>query len=360
MAEAVRDADYVFIAFDTPVDAQDRSNLVPLETALTSCISHFKTSAIVVVSSQVPVGTCRRWRAQIQAAAPASSVDVVYSPENLRLGDAIACYRSPDRVVVGVDDDQTKARIARLFEPIGAPIHFMSIASAEMTKHALNGFLATSVSFINEIASLCEVAGADVLAVADAMKSDARIGPRAFLSPGFGFAGGTLARDVQALRDLGRQHGRATRLLESVLSVNAARPMLLLDRLGEVYDDIRGLTVGVLGLTYKAGTSTLRRSVSLEVIKTLTTAGARVRAYDPKADLNELDGDISFEIAADAYAAAHGAGALAILTEWPEFAALDFDRIRSTMARPLIFDGKNLLAGLGLGHRGFEYKGIGR
>src|SRR5207245_603085 len=173
--------------------------------------------------------------------------------------------------------------------------------------------LAASVSFINEVADLCETTGADVLAVADALKADPRIGPRAFLSPGFGFAGGTLARDIQVLREVARTSNLRTPLLDGGLEVNEARASLVLRRLAERYGSIAGHQIGVLGLTYKAGTSTLRRSVALEIIRTLADAGATVRAFDPKADLAELDGPRAFEPVATAYDAAREASALVIL-----------------------------------------------
>lgn len=357
---AVADAEFVFLAFDTPVDADDRLDLSSLDETMRAVAPHLKDGAIVVVSSQVPVGTCDRWRWEIRRDGGRPTVDLVYSPENLRLGEAIACYRRPDRIVIGGEDEIALQRVQTLFAPMKAPVVSMSLASAEMAKHALNSFLATSVSFINEIATLCEVTGADVLSVVEALKTDARIGPRAFLAPGFGFAGGTLARDIQVLREIGRARDVGTPLLESVLEVNRGRPGLVARRLVGRYGKLEGLVVGVLGLTYKAGTSTLRRSVALEVIGTLEGAGARVRAFDPKADLSELEAPAAFEAVPDAYEAARGASALVILTDWPEFLRLDFDRVKSVMTEPVIIDGKNLLASLRLAERGFDYMGVGR
>jgi UDPglucose 6-dehydrogenase len=287
-------------------------------------------------------------------------VDIVYSPENLRLGEAIRCYLHPDRIVLGAEVDAVSRRVRALFAPMNAPVMTMSLASAEMTKHALNGFLATSISFVNEIADLCEATGADILSVVGALKADARIGPNAFLSSGFGFAGGTLARDIQVLREVGRSRKLDTPLLDSVLRVNHGRLGVVLRRLAARYGSVNGLDIGVLGLTYKAGTSTLRRSVALEVIRTLAEAGAHVRAFDPKADLAELEGQKDFEAVGSPEEAARGASALIVLTEWPEFKTLDFDQIRSLMKEPVILDGKNLLADLQLGERGFHYMGIGR
>lgn len=360
LAAAVSLADFVFVTYDTPVGVDDRLDLTPLDSTVQRFTPHLNANAIVVVSSQVPVGTCRRWRSDIREHGGRPEVDVAYSPENLRLGEALRCYLQPERIVIGAETPSTQELVRALFAPMKAPVLAMSLASAEMAKHALNSFLAASVSFINEVADLCETTGADVLAVVDALKADARVGPRAFLSPGFGFAGGTLARDIQVLREVARKSNLRTPLLDGVLEVNQARPSLVLRRLAERYGSIAGHQIGVLGLTYKAGTSTLRRSVALEIIRMLADAGATVRAFDPKADLAELDGPRAFEPVATAYDAAREASALVILTEWPEFRALDFERLRSVMKQPLILDGKNLLADLDLGHRGFDYLGVGR
>jgi len=360
LAVAVRSADFVFLAFDTPVREDDTTDLEPLEQALGHFAPHLKENAIVVVSSQVPVGTCSRWREEIHRANSRRGVDIAYSPENLRLGEALRCYLQPDRIVLGAEGEPVSARVRALFGPMNAPVITMSLASAEMAKHALNSFLATSVSFVNEVADLCEATGADVLSVVSALKADPRIGAHAFLAPGFGFAGGTLARDIQVLRDVARRGQLETSLLDSVLKVNYGRPGLVRRRLSERCGGIAGLEIGVLGLTYKAGTSTLRRSIALEIIRTLVEAGAHVRAFDPKADLSELEGRKEFELVDSAEAAARGASALVVLTEWPEFRELNFVRIRSLMKEPVILDGKNLLADLRLGNAGFHYLGIGR
>lgn len=358
--DAIPRADFVFVAFDTPVDGLDRPDLTPVQEALRAVAPHLREGAIVIVSSQVPVGTCLIWREEVRRLSGHRRVDLVYSPENLRLGEAILCYLQPERIVIGADDETTLRRVVGLFGAVGAPVLPMSLVSAEMAKHALNSFLATSVSFINEIATLCEATGADVLSVVEALKTDPRIGRRAFLSPGFGFAGGTLARDIRVLMEVGRTSRTETPLLDSVLEVNRRRHGLVLRRLTDLYGTVDGLVVGLLGLAYKAGTSTLRRSVALEVIDSLAGAGAKIRAFDPKADLSELNGPARFEPVADAYEAARGASALVVMTEWPEFTQLEFDRIKSAMANPVILDGKNLLAGLRLGEKGFRYMGVGR
>jgi UDPglucose 6-dehydrogenase len=274
---AVGAADVIFLAFDTPVDGDDRLDLSELDEAIRVAAPHLKDGAVVVVSSQVPVGTCDRWRSELRRDSRRSTFELVYSPENLRLGEALTCYLHPDRIVIGAEDATVLERVRVLFAPMKAPVVTMSLASAEMAKHALNSFLATSVSFINEIAALCEVTGADVLSVVEALKSDPRIGSRAFLSAGLGFAGGTLARDIQVLREVGRTGRAATPLLDGVLEVNRRRCGLVVQRLLDRCGKISGLSVGVLGLTYKAGTSTLRRSVALDVIKTLAGAAPSIR-----------------------------------------------------------------------------------
>ena len=360
LRDSIASADVVLVAFDTPVDADDRLDLAPLDWTVRRLAPYLKDSTLVIISSQVPVGTCARWRAEIRRVSGKPRVEIACSPENLRLGDAIRCYLHPERVVVGADEESVLERVRLLFAPMKAQLLTMSLASAEMTKHALNSFLATSISLVNEIADLCKQTGADVLSVVSALRADPRVGPNVFLSPGFGFGGGTLARDIQILRQTARAGNLDTPLLDGVLKVNLARRSVALRRLTEHYGRVAGLQIGVLGLTYKAGTSTLRRSVALEVIRTLARAGATVRAFDPKADLAELEGLEEFEPAANAYEAARGASALVILTEWPEFKLLDFELVRSVMKQPLILDGKNLLADLRLRERGFDYLGVGR
>jgi len=351
--------DVVFLACDTPVGADDTPDLSSLDATIRMLPTNLASWALVVVSSQVPVGTCGAWRSFLQGAGRRPDVEVAYSPENVRLGEAIKTYMHPDRIILGADDDRTRERAITLFSAIDVPIVAMSLATAEMTKQALNAFLATSVSFINEIADLCEVTGADVRSVSAALRSDARIGPRAFLSPGLGFAGGTLGRDVRSLTATGRGTSIATPMLEAVLEVNRRRVDGAVRRLRAVHGCLDGLVVGVLGLTYKPGTSTLRRSVALDVTRLLADAGAIIRAYDPRADLAEVTEPIRFTSVGDAYAAADGASALLLLTEWPEFARLDFPRIKTLMAKPVILDVRNALTELKLQTLGFRYIGVG-
>jgi UDPglucose 6-dehydrogenase len=358
--ESIKKSDIVIVAFDTPVSSEDTADLEPLVSAVRDIAPFLKNDSLIVVSSQVPVGTCAGWLEEVQRISGNQGIGLVYSPENLRLSDAIRCYLHPDRVVVGADDDNAKERAVELFQDFGAPVLTMSLASAEMTKHVLNSFLATSVSFINEVSELCEKVGADTGEVAAALKADGRIGPRAFLAPGMGFSGGTLARDVQALMKIGRMKGEETPLLSSVLEVNRKRPEIFRKKLGEIFDSLEGLELAVLGLTYKAGTSTIRRSMAIEVIESLVAQGCRIRAYDPRADLSEAENPPDLERMNSAYEAARGTSGLLVLTEWPEFKELDFSRIRNSMKTPVVLDGSNFLDKAELECLGFRYRGIGR
>lgn len=229
-----------------------------------------------------------------------------------------------------------------------------------MTKHAINVLLATCISFANEIASLCDEVGADALKVAEALGSDERIGQQLPLKPGLAFAGGTLARDLKILQSLGDRFGSETYLIDGVLKVNEQQNKQVLRKLGKIYGSVKNLTIGVLGLTYKAGTSTLRRSAALEIIKDLVDNGATVRAYDPKADLEEIRAHKEFKFCTNPYEVSKDSDALVIVTDWPEFRELDFDFIKSVMRRPVLIDAKNMLDSESLIAEGFVYSGIGR
>jgi UDPglucose 6-dehydrogenase len=236
----------------------------------------------------------------------------------------------------------------------------MNLRTAEMTKHALNAFLATSISFANEIAGLCDELGADALKVADALRDDSRIGKKAMLSPGLAFSGGTLPRDLKVLMRLGKEYGFETPVINGVWRVNQRQNGVVIRKLEKIYGSVKDLTIGVLGLTYKAGTSTLRRSAALEIIRELNDKGAKIKAYDPKADIEEVLLHREFEFCQNAYEVARGSDALVIITEWPEFKELDFARIKSVMKKPVLIDAKNILDAEQLTGEGFIYAGIGR
>lgn len=359
-AEALADAQFAFISIDTPVDEEDRSDLTPIFEAARQIARHAPAPLVVAVTAQVPVGTCSQLAGLMRSEAPGRPWRIAYVPEFLRLGTAVENFRRADRFIIGCDDAGAAGQLAALLAPLKRPILKMGLLSAEMAKHAANAFLAASISFINEVADLAAEAGADVTDVVRALKTDRRIGPHAFLSPGLGFAGGTLGREVRTLQQLGRRSGRPTALMDAVWEVNLERARFVARCLERIFGSLAGLAVGVLGLTYKPGTSTLRRSVALEIIADLAGRGTRVKAFDPLANLAEAARLPPFEMCPDPYRAAEGADAVVLITEWAGLAELDFARLRSRMRRPVFIDTRNRLEPAELERHGFLYVGVGR
>jgi UDPglucose 6-dehydrogenase len=334
-AAAASRADVAWVTFDTPVDADDNADVQFVIDRVAAMLKHLRPGTVVIVSSQLPVGSVAR----LEALRP--DVRFAASPENLRLGKAIAVFSDPDRVIVGVRDDATKAVITELLAPITAKIEWMSVESAEMTKHAINAFLALSVTFANELASVCERVGADAKQVERGLKTESRIGPKAYLAPGGAFAGGTLARDVAFLTAIGGEHGLALPLLSGVRPSNEAHKKWALRRLTDRLGSLAGKTVAVWGLTYKPGTDTLRRSASVELCRDLVNAGATVIAWDPA--VRDV-GDLPIKLASSAAAALAGASALVIATEWPELAQVDLAAALPAMHNRLVLDANRFLA----------------
>ena len=357
--KAVRGCNFVLLTMDTPTSEKDEVDLSEIFTTATELAKYLENGSVIIVSSQVPVGTCEQIKSSIRQLYPSLDFDIAYSPENLRLGQAIERCKNPDRIVIGADSEATLDRVEGILDIIDAPKIRMNLRTAEMTKHALNAFLATSISFANEIGNLCDEVGADASKVAQALGSDTRIGPNLPLHPGLAFSGGTLARDLKILQGLGDGLKYETWLIDGVLKVNEQQNKLVMRKLEKVYRSIDNLTVGVLGLTYKAETSTLRRSAALEIIGHLTRGGALVKAYDPKADLDEVQSHREFEFCTDPYQAARGSDALVIMTGWPEFKELDFDLVKSIMKKPVLIDARNMLDGGSLMAKGFLYSGVG-
>ncbi len=359
LSDAVRGAALIILAIDTPVDDEDRADLSGIIDTVTTLAEAAEPEATIAVSSQVPVGTCDRIGALMRARRPDWRGGIACLPENLRLGQAIERFRRPDMLVVGTDSAETLARLAPLLDCFEAPRVLVDLRTAEMAKHAINAYLATCISFANELANLSDLAGADGLKVAEALRLEGRVNPRAPLSPGLGFAGGTLARDLRVLQSLAAERGYEAPLVNGVLALNALQNRMVIDRLVRSFDSLEGRTVGMLGLTYKSGTSTLRRSPALEMIEVLTAAGARVRAYDPLAE--PLDGAVGgCQRCGSAYEAAAGADALVLVTPWPEFKELDWARLRAATAGPLVLDAQNFLDPAPLQAAGFICQGVGR
>lgn len=358
---AVDGSDFVLISLDTPVGPDDVPIVEPVFDAVRQVALGARGRKVLVVTAQVPVGTCDRLLALAQRAGSGASWSIAYVPEFLRLGIAVDLFLRPDRIVIGSDDPGVSDSVAEIYAGIPAPIVRVGLRTAEMVKHASNAFLALSVSFINEIANLCEVSGADAPAVAAAMKLDRRIGARAFLSPGLGFAGGTLGRDVRALQALGARSGIETRLLDSTMDVNAARGALVLDRLRASLGELSGRTVCLLGLTYKPGTSALRRSASLELAEALIAAGAGVAAHDPMVPTSRASElPTGLVVVDDVYAALAKADAAVLMTEWSDYTDLDWSRVAADSPRMLVLDARNALDQGAVTAPGLRYWGIGR
>jgi UDPglucose 6-dehydrogenase len=353
-AEAVAGIDVLWITYDTPVDADDRADVQFVIDRVERVLPHLRGKALVLISSQLPVGTTRLLEAKYE------NLSFAYSPENLRLGKAIAAFTQPDRVVIGIRRESDRPVLEKLFDRFTNRIEWMSIESAEMTKHALNAFLATSVTFINEIAVVCEQVGADAKEVERGLKSEPRIGAKAYLSPGAAFAGGTLARDISFLVGIAERHGVSTHLLRAVRASNDHHRQWTRRKVAALLGDLQGQTIAVWGLTYKPGTDTLRRSSSVELCEWLFDQGARIRAHDPA--VKTLPDGLSQKIAIceRPLDALDGAAALVVATEWPDYTAIDAAGITSRMASPIVLDPTRFLAKSLQARSGIQYLTIGK
>lgn len=329
---SVQNCEFVFLTYDTPVDESDQYDLSPLEDALTKICPHLSSTAILIVSSQVPVGTCKRWEKQF-------GCSIAYSPENLRLGEAIAGYLNPGHIVIGSDRPNVLEKAKKLFSTISATYLTMNLCSAEMTKHAINSFLASSITFANQLSDACNLAGANFQDVTHAMKQDPRIGKKAYVKAGIGFSGGTLGRDLRILSQLNSSRGGGTfPFFQELWQHNRQRPRLLVHKIGKVLGEFSDKTIGILGITYKPGTSTLRRSLPLEMARDFVRRGAHVKVYDPKADWSEEKNLEGIGQEENPYEIGKGADFLLVLTEWPEFKELDFERLGAQMKQRRLFD----------------------
>ena len=354
---ALRDTEVVWVAFDTPVNEQDEADVEFVRRHIEAVAPHIPAGAIVLVSSQVPVGFTR----SLQKSQWAGKLHFAYSPENLRLGKAIEVFRRPERVVLGTSDDSIRPRLEALFAPFTGRIEWMSLESAEMTKHAINAFLATSVTFANELARLCEVVGADAKEVERGLKSEGRIGPKAYLSPGGAFSGGTLARDLRFLTRFGRDNDVRTPMFDGVIAGNELHKQWVRDRVRQMMKGVANPTVAVLGLTYKPGTDTLRRSASVELCRWMAEQNFNVRAYDPA--IRELPHELKrvIRLCDSADDALKGAHLAVIATEWPEFKSLTAKTFLQNMRRPALLDQNWFLASaLGDERRNLVYAATGR
>lgn len=343
VATAVAGADVVWVAYDTPVDSEDRADVGFVLERAARLFPHLEQGTLVLISSQLPVGSTRRLEQEYAEAYPNHRVSFAYSPENLRLGKAISAFTQPDRVVVGVRSAGDRERVMALMRPFTERIEWMSVESAEMTKHALNAFLATSIAFINEIASICEAVGADAKEVERGLKSEPRIGPKAYLAPGVPFAGGTLARDIGFLTQVGRSHQQPVAVLTAVKASNDEHKKWARRKLQAVFGALEGRSIAIWGLTYKPGTDTLRGSASLELCDWLLSQGAYVHAHDPV--VRELPAAIAGNVllCSTALEAASGADAVVVATEWPDYRSIEPDALISHMRSPWVLDANRFL-----------------
>ncbi|RIK42075.1 MAG: UDP-glucose 6-dehydrogenase [Chloroflexi bacterium] len=359
-AAAVPKSEFVFLCVDTPASASGEADLRTVRKASASIGRHLAGDTVVVNKSTMPIGAGDLVESIIARVAPAGATfSVVSNAEFLREGSAVHDVLHPERVVIGCDDHVPAERVAKLFAPLGAPLVITDRRTAEMIKYASNAFLATKISFINEIAQVCERVGADVTTVARGMGLDPRIGSQ-FLEAGIGYGGSCFPKDVKALAFMAREAGYHPSILNSVMDVNADQRRRFVAKVQQRLGDLEGKTIAVWGLSFKQDTDDMRESPAIDIIRTIEQRGGRVVAFDPAAREHARTLLPNTTIADDLYSAVAGADALCIVTPWSVFRTADFNRVRDLMQTPLIVDGRNLLDPALLVEHGFEYIGVGR
>ncbi len=360
-AEGLEQAEFVFICVGTPSGVDGEADLQYVRAAAQTIAETMRQPLIVINKSTVPVGT-GDWTNEIISSNQPQPVDfaVVSCPEFLREGSAIADFMQPDRTVLGSSDPVAADKVAELYAPLDAPIVITDIRTAEMIKYASNAFLATRISFINEISIICERLGADVTEVARGMGFDNRIGPH-FLQAGIGFGGSCFPKDVKALANMAQTHGMHPQLLNAVMEINAFQRRQITLKAREMLDgSVSGKTVAILGLAFKQNTDDTRESPSLTVARSLLNQGAIVKAYDPVAMENASRDVPGITMCDNPYSAAAECDAVLVLTPWNEFKQLDMKRMLNSMRRPIIIDGRNMYNPDELKAIGFVYRGVGR
>ena len=366
LGEAIDGAEAAFIAVGTPPGEDGSADLQYVLAVAKEIGEKMGDYLVVITKSTVPVGTAEKVRKELTAALAARSsdlpFDVASNPEFLKEGAAIEDFMKPDRIVCGVSSDRAQEVMARIYKPFtlnGHPVFFMDVPSAEMTKYAANAMLATKISFMNDIANLCELLGADVNAVRKGIGSDPRIGNR-FIYPGIGYGGSCFPKDVKALVRTGAESGYQLRILQSVEDVNEAQKSVLFDKVQKHFGDLQGKHFAMWGLSFKPETDDMREAPALVLCEQLLAAGATVTAYDPVAmeEAKHMIGD-KIRYSEDAYGALEGADAMLLVTEWREFRVPDWGRVKALMRGAAIFDGRNIYTGSELAGIGFHYAGIG-
>lgn len=337
-AAAVSVADLVWVSFDTPIDEDDVADVGYVLDRVRRLFPHLKDAAVVLISSQVPVGSTALLERDFAAVANGRKVSFAYSPENLRLGDAIRVFTEPERIVIGIRSDHARRVIEPVLRPFCETLLWNRVESAEMVKHALNSYLATCVTFTNEIASVCENVAADMSEVEAALRLDPRVGQKAYVRAGAAFGGGTLARDVQFLKAIARDRHIRVPVLTAVLESNDHHKGWVVRHLQRRLGALAGKKIGLLGLAYKAGTDAIRRSVAIEVLNELIADGAQPTVFDPKVSKLPEPLSAAVTIAGVADEVFAGNEAVVLATEWPEFRELDFARLVPTMKRAILID----------------------
>jgi UDPglucose 6-dehydrogenase len=363
LADAIRASRAIFIAVGTPPKADGSADLRYVEQVANSIAEHMNGPKLVITKSTVPIGTGRMIEEIIQSHGNGHKASVVSNPEFLREGSAIEDFMKPDRVVIGASDAEAAEAMKEIYAPLHSleiPFVVTNVESSELIKYAANGFLATKITFINEIAAVCEKVGANVQDVALGMGLDSRIGPK-FLQAGPGFGGSCFPKDTSAMADIARRNGYDFQIMEAVLRVNDDIKQRMVVKIVDALDgDVKGKTVGILGLAFKPETDDMRDSPTIPIIQGLQKHGATVRAYDPQATANAKTFFTDLTYCGDAYETAEGCDALVIATEWNEFRALNFDRVRKAMRRPLIVDLRNVYDPHRMRDHELEYVSVGR
>lgn len=358
--DALKDSAFAFIAVGTPSNKEGEADMQYVSSAVNSIAENLNHEIIIVNKSTVPVGT-GDWVAELIESLNGQDhpdFSVVSNPEFLREGSAVNDFMNPDRVVLGSTDLDAAQKVADLYEPLRSPIMITDLRTAEMIKYASNAFLATRISFINEIANICESLGADVREVARGMGMDKRIGP-AFLDAGLGWGGSCFPKDVRALAYMAATRGAHPQLLQAVMDINQNQRIRAVQKLEEALGGLQGRLIGVLGLSFKPNTDDTRDAPSLDIIRMLFEAGARVQAFDPQAMEASQEEVPELELCQTPYEAAKDAEALLLATEWNQFKSLDFKKVKASMAGDVILDGRNLWDGKDLAALGFRYYGVG-
>jgi UDPglucose 6-dehydrogenase len=359
-AEGLENAEFGFIAVDTPSGSEGEADLKYVRMAAETIAREMTDSLVIVNKSTVPIGTAD-WVAEIveEYVSPGLQFAVVSNPEFLREGSAINDFLNPDRIVLGSTDRQAAEKVAQLYLSLRAPIIVTDLRTAEMIKYASNAYLANRISFINEMASICEQLGADIKEVAAGMGYDKRIG-HSYLDAGVGWGGSCFPKDVKALAHMASIHGCHPQLLRAVIEINNDQRRRIVQNLREVLGTLHGKTVGVLGLAFKPNTDDMREAPAVEIIHLLQNEGASVKAFDPVATAKAKEMVPTVMYCEDAYQVAEGSHALIIVTDWNEFKHLDMARIKASMAQPVLMDGRNIYEPRRMQKLGFIYRGIGR